>query len=75
MSPDPTDPTEIKKRSVSIAGHATSVSLEDAFWTRLNAIAKRRRTSLSQIVREIDETRTGNLSSALRVFVLENAQD
>ncbi len=67
------DPTEIKKRSVSIAGHATSVSLEDAFWTRLNVIAKARRTSLSGIIREIDETRTGNLSSALRVFVLENS--
>ena len=66
------DPTEIKKRSVNIAGHATSVSLEDAFWTRLNAIAKKRRTSLSRIIRDIDETRTGNLSSALRVFVLEN---
>lgn len=66
------DPTEIRKRSVNIAGHATSVSLEDAFWTRLNAIAKRRRTNLSRIIREIDETRTGNLSSALRVFVLEN---
>lgn len=73
MSPDRTDPTEIRKRSVSIAGHATSVSLEDAFWTRLNAIAKARRTSLSGIIREIDETRTGNLSSALRVFVLENS--
>ena len=66
------DPTEIKKRSVNIAGHATSVSLEDAFWTRLNAIAKKRRTSLSRIIRDIDETRTGNLSSVLRVFVLEN---
>lgn len=67
------DPTQIRKRSVTIAGHATSVSMEDAFWTRLNAIAKARGVSVSALVREVDETRSGNLSSALRVFVLENA--
>lgn len=66
------DPTKIRKRSVNIAGHATSVSMEDAFWVQLNAIAKARGVSVSAIVREIDESRTGNLSSALRVFVLEN---
>ncbi|WNJ99422.1 ribbon-helix-helix domain-containing protein [Thalassospiraceae bacterium LMO-JJ14] len=67
------DPTIIKKRSVSIAGHATSISLEDAFWTRLGTIAKRRGQSLSALIRDVDEARTGNLSSALRVFVLENS--
>jgi predicted DNA-binding ribbon-helix-helix protein len=66
------DPTKIKKRSVNIAGHATSISLEDAFWTRLNALARARGLSLSALIREIDEARSGNLSSALRVFVLEN---
>jgi predicted DNA-binding ribbon-helix-helix protein len=72
MSTDDNDPSEIRKRSVSIAGHATSISLEDAFWRRLNAIAKARGTSLSGLIRDVDEARTGNLSSALRVFVLEN---
>jgi len=72
MSDDKADPTVIRKRSVSIAGHATSISLEDAFWTRLGAIAKARGQSLSALIRDIDEARTGNLSSALRVFVLEN---
>jgi len=73
MSTDDADPTVIRKRSVSIAGHATSISLEDAFWRRLGAIAKARGQSLSALIRDIDEARTGNLSSALRVFVLENA--
>lgn len=50
------------------------MSLEDAFWTRLGAIAKARGISLSQLIRDIDEARTGNLSSALRVFVLENSK-
>lgn len=69
----PDDPTAIKKRSVSIAGHATSITLEDAFWIRLGAIAKARGQSLSALIRDVDEARTGNLSSALRVFVLENS--
>ena len=66
------DPTRLRKRSVSIAGHATSVSMEDAFWDRLGAIADARGVSVSALIRDVDETRTGNLSSALRVFVLEN---
>ncbi len=67
------DPTRIRKRSVNIAGHATSVSMEDAFWQRLAAIAKARSVSISALIRDVDATRTGNLSSALRVFVLDNA--
>lgn len=65
------DPTLIRKRSVSIAGHATSVSMEDAFWQRLSAIAKAEGISMNALIRSVDEQRTGNLSSALRVFVLE----
>ncbi len=65
------DPTRIRKHSVSIAGHATSVSVEDAFWERFCVIAKDRGTSTSALIRRIDATRSGNLSSALRVFVLE----
>lgn len=64
------DPTKIRKRSVSIAGHQTSVSMEDAFWQRLGEIASARGVSVSSLIREIDTERTGNLSSALRVFVL-----
>lgn len=65
--------SRLSKRSVSIAGHATSVSMEDAFWVRLTAIAKARGVSVSRLIRDVDATREGNLSSALRVFVLENA--
>ena len=59
------------KRSVVIAGHRTSVSLEPAFWRALQAIAARRGVSVNRLVEEIDARRAGNLSSALRVFVLE----
>jgi len=67
------DPARVRKRSVLIAGHATSVSLEDAFWTALKSIAGARGISLNQMIAEIDRGRGGNLSSAIRVFVLENA--
>jgi predicted DNA-binding ribbon-helix-helix protein len=64
----------VVKRSLTIAGHRTSVSLEDAFWSRLKAIAKERRLSLSALIAEIDASRGGaNLSSAIRVFVLEGS--
>lgn len=53
-----------------MAGHRTSVSLEDAFWDVLKDIAARRGLSLNQLVAEVDEGRTGNLSSALRVYAL-----
>lgn len=63
--------TTIRKRSVTIAGHATSVSLEDAFWEALGEIAVARGLSLNALVAEIDGARHGNLSSACRVYVLE----
>jgi predicted DNA-binding ribbon-helix-helix protein len=60
------------KRSLVIAGHRTSVSLEDAFWRRLRAIADERGLSLNSLAAMIDAARDGaNLSSAIRVFVLE----
>jgi predicted DNA-binding ribbon-helix-helix protein len=66
----------IVKRSIIIAGHKTSVSLEDAFWDALREIAKGRRETLSQLVASIDEDRQhGNLSSAIRLFVLEKYRD
>ncbi len=61
----------IGKRSLMIDGHRTSVSLEDAFWRRLRAIAKERGVSLNRLVAEIDRDRDGNLSSAIRLFVLD----
>ena len=68
--PSENDPTRLRKRSVLVAGHRTSVSLEDAFWDVLKNIAARRGLSLNQLVAEVDEGRTGNLSSALRVYAL-----
>lgn len=60
----------IIKRSLFLAGHKTSVSLEDAFWEGLKAIAAERRVSLGDVVSEIDGRRThGNLSSAIRLHV------
>jgi predicted DNA-binding ribbon-helix-helix protein len=61
------------KRSIVIAGHKTSVSLEDAFWKGLKEIAIGRDTTLSDLVAEIDTGRPhGNLSSAIRLFVLDH---
>ena len=62
----------VVKRSIVVAGHKTSVSLEDAFWNGLKEIARERHMTLSELVAEIDAQRQlGNLSSALRLFVLE----
>ena len=62
----------VVKRSIVLAGHKTSVSLEDAFWMGLKEIAGKRVMSLSDLVGTIDSQRQqGNLSSALRLFVLE----
>ncbi len=62
----------VVKRSLAVAGHRTSVSLEDAFWARLQAIASSRRVSVNNLAAEVDAARgEANLSSALRVFVLE----
>ena len=62
----------VLKRSLSIAGHRTSVSLEDAFWRRLRTIAVERRLSVNALAAIVDASRgEANLSSALRVFVLE----
>ncbi|MGU3537232.1 ribbon-helix-helix domain-containing protein [Methylobacterium sp. A54F] len=61
----------IVKRSVMIAGHRTSVSLEEPFWTALRAIADARGASVQALIGTIDAGRDGqNLSSAIRVFVL-----
>jgi predicted DNA-binding ribbon-helix-helix protein len=59
----------LKKRSVTIHGHRTSISLEDPFWDSLNDIATKRGQSLASLISEIDKNRDGGLSSALRLFV------
>jgi predicted DNA-binding ribbon-helix-helix protein len=63
----------VVKRSIVIAGHKTSVSLEDAFWKGLKDIAGDRDITLSDLVAAIDlERRHGNLSSAIRLYVLNH---
>jgi predicted DNA-binding ribbon-helix-helix protein len=63
--------SSIAKRSIVVAGHKTSVSLEDAFWKDLREIAGGRDTTLSDLVSAIHAGRQhGNLSSAIRLFVL-----
>ena len=63
----------VVKRSIVIAGHKTSVSLEDAFWKCLKDIAAAREITLSDLVASIDtDRRHGNLSSAIRLFVLDH---
>jgi predicted DNA-binding ribbon-helix-helix protein len=65
----------IIKRSIVIAGHKTSVSLEDAFWNSLKEIGRSQEITLSELVSDIDTRRVnGNLSSAIRVFVLDHYQ-
>jgi predicted DNA-binding ribbon-helix-helix protein len=61
----------VAKRSIVAAGHKTSVSLEDAFWNGLKEIARGRNITLSELVAAIDSERQGNLSSAIRLFVLD----
>ena len=59
------------KRSLTVSGHRTSISLEDAFWSGLRGIAAERGLSVAALVAEVDRGRgLSNLSSALRVFVL-----
>jgi len=67
--------SSIVKRSIVIDGHKTSVSLEDAFWTVLKDIAHAECVTVSKVVADIDKKRKlGNLSSALRLFVLDRTR-
>jgi predicted DNA-binding ribbon-helix-helix protein len=62
----------VVKRSIVVAGHKTSVSLEEAFWNGMKEISGLRNMTLSELVGEIDGNRQqGNLSSAIRLFVLD----
>lgn len=65
----------ITKRSVVIGGHKTSVSLEEPFWSAVREIAGHQQVTVSSLLRQIDlERRNANLSSAIRVYVLENVR-
>jgi predicted DNA-binding ribbon-helix-helix protein len=67
--------SSIVKRSIVIDGHKTSVSLEDAFWSDLKEIAYTQQATLSKVIAEIDRARKqGNLSSAIRLFVLDQVR-
>jgi predicted DNA-binding ribbon-helix-helix protein len=63
-------PERLSKRSVTLAGHRTSVSLENAFWAALREAARAEGRSLNALIAEIDARRAGNLSSAIRVWLL-----
>ncbi|NDE90952.1 MAG: aryl-sulfate sulfotransferase [Alphaproteobacteria bacterium] len=63
----------LKKHSLTLRGHRTSISLEEIFWQQLQLIAGQQHQSLQELIEAIDKTRRGNLSSAIRVYVLENA--
>ena len=71
--PKPSDP-QLVKRSVRISGHPTSVSLEAPFWQALRDIAALRQISVNALLSTIDAERGGNLSSAIRLFVLESCR-
>ncbi|SNY94349.1 Ribbon-helix-helix domain-containing protein [Cohaesibacter sp. ES.047] len=63
----------MKKHSVTISGHRTSISLEDEFWQGLKVVAESRKKSLADIIRQIDRERgQNNLSSAIRLTVLDH---
>ena len=62
----------VVKRSIVVSGHKTSVTLEDAFWSGIKEIASGRNITLSDLVTAVEsERRQGNLSSAIRLFVLD----
>lgn len=63
----------VKKRSIVIGSHKTSISLEDSFWTSLKQIARERATTVAELITALDATRNGgNLSSTIRVFLLDH---
>ena len=60
----------MQKRSLTIHGHRTSISLEEPFWIALKEISRAREQSVASLVKMIDQERVGGLSSAIRVFIL-----
>jgi len=68
------DDHELNKHSIVIAGHQTSITLENIFWRQLKKIARADGKSLGSLITEIDQNRTSNLSSTIRVYVLKRIQ-
>lgn len=64
----------LKKRSLTLAGHKTSISLEEPFWVLLKEIGVQEGKTLTSLILEVDSKRKGSLSSALRLHVLESIQ-
>ena len=64
----------MKKHSVELSGHRTSIALEEEFWIELKNIAKQKNTSVRQLLIQIDDAHQGNLSSAVRLFILHEGQ-
>lgn len=64
----------LEKHSVTIAGHRTSISLERCFWRHLRVIATDRNLSINELIRQLDEARSGSLSGAIRAFVLQQLE-
>ena len=67
-------PSGLHRRTVTVSGHRTSVALEPVFWDAITEIAEARGQTITSVIGEIDAGRPGNLSSALRVFVVEQLQ-
>ncbi|WND02834.1 ribbon-helix-helix domain-containing protein [Temperatibacter marinus] len=59
---------------MTISGHRTSISLESGFWAQFRRIAETEEISLNELIRQLDEARTGSLSGAMRVYVLEQLE-
>lgn len=73
--PKPTVDQAIRKHSVTISGHRTSLSLEQAFWNALKDQARVEGLSAAALIEKIDRDRSGNLSSAIRIYLLDQAMD
>ena len=70
-----TTPSGLHRRTVTVSGHRTSVALEPVFWDEVTGIAGARQISLGALISEIDSLRPGNLSSAIRVYVVEKLRE
>jgi len=67
----PADPgARLRKHSVKLSGHSTSLSLEGVYWDALHSVAKNSGLSVTRLIEQIDRQRSGNLSSAVRVYLL-----
>lgn len=65
----------LQKRTIRLAGHNTSVALEQEFWLALENLAEKRGQSLPQLISAVDSTRSSGLASALRVLVLQSSRE